>query len=145
MEKPPAATVDSGSSSEDRWTRLIPSGITFLAVAGLIVAARFYAWIPIKPAPCGMRTMTGLPCLGCGGTRSMRALAEGDFLAAVTFNPLAMLGVLFVLGWFLLNLWRATTATAPRPRRKLSGRWIATICIALALANWIYLVWTLPS
>ena len=144
MEKPPAVTLDSDSESDERWMRLIPSGITLLAVLGLIVAARFYAWIPFKPAPCSMRTLTGLPCLGCGGTRSMRALAQGDVVSAITLNPLAMLGVVFAFGWFFLNLWRAITAAPPRVGKKLPGRWIAVICVALALANWTYLVLTLP-
>jgi len=144
MEKPPAASLDSDSESDERWTRLIPSGVTLLAVLGLIVVARFYAWIPFKPAPCSMLSLTGLPCLGCGGTRSMRALAQGDVVAAITLNPLVMLGVLFVLAWFLGNLWRAITAAPPPKGKKLSGPWIAVICVALALANWIYLIQTLP-
>ena len=36
---------------------------------------------------CVFRSATGLPCPLCGGTRACAALVEGDFLAAMQFNP----------------------------------------------------------
>ncbi len=36
---------------------------------------------------CVFRHATGQPCPLCGGTRACAALVEGDFLAAMQFNP----------------------------------------------------------
>lgn len=37
--------------------------------------------------PCPIRTVTGIPCPGCGMTRSCLALAQGDFASAWFLHP----------------------------------------------------------
>ncbi|GHH62176.1 membrane protein [Streptosporangium violaceochromogenes] len=53
--------------------------------------------------PCPFLALTGLYCPGCGGLRAVHALAHGDLVAALGFNPLAvvMLPVVVLLwgGW----------------------------------------------
>lgn len=48
------------------------------------------------PMMCGFRRLTGMPCPGCGMTRSFSFLAHGDLLAAVRVNFLGPLLFLFV-------------------------------------------------
>lgn len=48
------------------------------------------------PPPCIFRKATGIYCPGCGSTRALRALFEGDFLAALRYNPFSI-AVLFAL------------------------------------------------
>lgn len=37
---------------------------------------------------CSYRQRTGVPCLGCGGTRALRLAARGDLRGALRANPL---------------------------------------------------------
>ena len=68
----------------ERWLRA-----GFLAVIGLA-----FAFLGIHSAlpslPCGFRSVTGLPCAMCGGTRSASALIAGDFTQALYLNALAL-------------------------------------------------------
>ena len=68
----------------ERWLR---AGL--LAVLGL--AFVFLAIHSALPSlPCGFRSVTGLPCAMCGGTRSASALIAGDFTQALYLNALAL-------------------------------------------------------
>jgi hypothetical protein len=40
------------------------------------------------PALCSFRARTGLPCLGCGGTRALESMRRGDWRGALAANPL---------------------------------------------------------
>jgi hypothetical protein len=40
---------------------------------------------------CPLHRVTGLPCPGCGMTRGLAALTQGDFTAAAGLNPFALL------------------------------------------------------
>lgn len=61
---------------------------------------RAYPPTEFRYPPCMLHSLTGLHCPGCGGTRAIGALASGDWLTAVRFNPLLILG----LPTFLLTL-----------------------------------------
>ena len=68
----------------ERWLR---AGL--LALLGL--AFVFLAIHSALPSlPCGFRSVTGLPCAMCGGTRSASALIAGDFTQALYLNALAL-------------------------------------------------------
>ena len=127
---------------------LIAPGITAVAVTGLLGIARVYDSLPIHAPPCGLRTLTGIPCFGCGGTRAMMALAHGHLLQALAFNPLIALAAMGAFIWLALVLFRlrfpkATTATR-KPLPSLSIPWIVTGTVLLLIANWIYLILYLP-
>ena len=49
------------------------------------------AWIEAGPLLCPFHWATGLPCPGCGLTRSVVALAHGDLAGALFFHPLGPL------------------------------------------------------
>jgi hypothetical protein len=59
------------------------------AAAGLLVAALLpRGLIEGAPAFCPFRMWSGLPCPGCGLTRSVVALVQGDPAASLHFHPL---------------------------------------------------------
>ncbi|MFF5204508.1 DUF2752 domain-containing protein [Streptosporangium sp. NPDC000396] len=58
---------------------------------------------------CPFLTLTGFYCPGCGGLRAVHALAHGDLVAALGFNPfvVVMVPVLaFLWGRWALRSWQ---------------------------------------
>jgi hypothetical protein len=127
---------------------LVPPGISFLALTVLLVAARFFEMLPIQSAPCGLRTLTGIPCLACGGTRSLMALSRGEIVEAAAFNPLVFLGAVAITVWLAVVLWRMARGLPARRRARWSRARVVLVVtgsIALAAANWAYLIRYLPE
>ena len=123
----------------------LPPLAAVLAAAGLVVVARFYEHLPVKPPPCGLRNLTGIPCFGCGGTRCMMALAHGDIIGAIAFNPLVVLGLLTLLVWLGVSIRRAgKPSPIEKPARK-KRRWVTVAIVLAVLANWAYLIAFLPE
>lgn len=66
------------------------------------------------PVLCGWRTMTGIPCPGCGLTRSFTYMAHGQVMAAFQMNWLGPPMFAVCLGsipWQAFRLWQG-------PRRR---------------------------
>lgn len=125
---------------------LVAPFATLAAVVALLVVARHYDRIPAKPPACGLRTFTGIPCAGCGGTRAMRALAAGRPFEALRFNPAAVLGVGVAGAWALLGWTRYRLGAVPPPPDEQNRRVVRNLVVAGAVlaVNWIYLVLYLP-
>lgn len=125
---------------------LVGPVVTLLAVIGLLAVARVYDRLPVKPPPCQFRQMFSIPCLSCGGTRSFKALAQGQFIEAVKFNPGVILAVLVVIVWFGRGVYRYRKGVIPpapvESRRRIIRNTIVASC--LVFLNWIYLVYFLP-
>lgn len=64
----------------------------YLIIAGIIIVALIFVkftlnfWISIMPQ-CLFFKVTGLYCPGCGGTRSVIALLNGNIWTAFKYNP----------------------------------------------------------
>lgn len=93
---------------------------------------------PFAPA-CPFRAWTGVPCLSCGGTRALVALAQGETLAAFASNPLVAAGVVaFVTGGLAAPVWLVFGGRLPALR---SLPWPARIAAGLLLAaSWLWVV-----
>ena len=124
----------------ERWLRLGCVALVSLAFAFLAL----HTALPILP--CGFRSLTGLPCAMCGGTRSASALMAGDWRQAVYFNALTIpvLAAMFLVAGFALAEWirgRALVDWSPWKHRVgkllpvsllvLLGWWIPHVVIAL--------------
>lgn len=113
----------------------------FLWGGAAIVCAAAAPWASAfaqgMPA-CPFRELLGVPCLTCGSTRALAALARIDLGAAFGWNPLvAGAGILFIAGG-VVALGAALLGgevRAPRPTPLLR----AALAAALA-ANWAFLV-----
>ena len=71
-----------------------------LGAAALFLLLKLYLdQIAIFHIPCALWFLTGLYCPGCGGTRSIKAMLNGQLWLAVRYNPgvplLALLGLLW--------------------------------------------------
>ena len=67
------------------------------------VAGAVFAWgwflAGLQLPQCVFMRLTGLPCLGCGGTRCARSLVHLDFGQAFLFHPGFFLVVLAAILW----------------------------------------------
>jgi len=70
------------------------------ALDGLRAAQAGWTGRPELTQACSFRLRTGLPCLGCGGTRALAAVARGDVRRGFTTNPLG--AAVGLAGWILL-------------------------------------------
>lgn len=122
---------------------LILAGVTSaMAIVGL-------AWLHSRlPNPsCPFAYLTGLPCVTCGGTRAVRALLEGDLVAALRFNPLVVMGISALMA---ANVYAFAVVGLRLPRIRF-GPFPEKLCNifrvligSIILLNWIFLLFTLP-
>ena len=107
---------------------------------GLFLAIRSFGFSPYKvlehiPLICPFRAISGIPCPGCGMTRAFLALAEGDFLGALRFNPLSVpLFAALVISAFNIRL--------PIPQRA-KNRFLAIVLFIVIL--WWFWVRLIPA
>lgn len=89
-------------------------------------------WMP----GCVFRKTTGFDCPGCGMTRASYAALHGNIGAAFRFNPVGM--VLLPLALLALSIEVAGWVRGkPMPLRIRTGRWGATIIVAILIGWWI--------
>ncbi len=111
-------------------------------VAGTAVLAVALTWLPARCVPrCLLKSLTGVPCLTCGGWRALLALLAGDVAAALRLQPLltllagaAAVWVGYAVAGPLFGLPRLRACATRREKRLLLAG-----ALALALANWVYL------
>ena len=117
-----------------------------LAMLGAAAIARVAMQWNLPLPACGFKRLTGVPCPFCGGTRALRSAAEFDLGTAFQFNPLVFLAGGAVILWFGLWLSDRFLAKPVQPRIKAQlERWpVGWIAGGLVLANWAYLIRTLP-
>ena len=74
---------------------LLPFGLAALT----LLLRRPLLWVTQRLPACPFYRMTGLYCPGCGNTRSLRALLNGDILLSLRCNilPLVLLAAVVLL------------------------------------------------
>jgi len=105
-----------------------------LVTVGLVVAAL----LPISvvangPALCPFKLMTGLPCPGCGMTRSVVTLLHGDLGASLFYHPLGVVVVALAVAVALVDGWCWWRRSAPA---RSSPVWLLDR-IMLSPAPWV--------
>jgi len=138
--------MDGARQCERHGQWLVGPLVTLAAVVVLLALAAFYDHLPVQAPECGFKAALGLPCVGCGGTRAMRALSGGRVLEAARFNPAVVLGVFVSVAW-AVSAWRRFRAGAvppsiPEQNRRLVRN--SVLAAAILLLNWIYLICFLP-
>ncbi|MFX4285415.1 DUF2752 domain-containing protein [Janibacter sp. G349] len=96
-----------GVSIAERWVVPVVAAISLF---GLVIARLWPVPSVDGGTPtCLMRTLTGLPCPGCGMTRSWVHLAHGDVATAFEYNlfgPVAMAAAAGIVVWTVYALVR---------------------------------------
>lgn len=88
---------DAVLSKEERLTRW---GFLGLASAPLVGAVLLNHGMALPFVSCPLRRLTGIPCPGCGLSRSFMAIARGDFDEALRmhlFGPVLFVGFILVI------------------------------------------------
>jgi len=118
--------------------------VLLLAVPFVLVAS--YLYQPLchdGPVICSFRAMTGLPCPGCGLTRSFCEIARGNITAALAMHPLGP-AVFLYLAWFVFSRLRLVFTGYSLP--KVSGRLYWAVAIVLMAQHVIRLgVWCITQ
>ena len=118
--------------------------LALVLLAGAAGAAALLPWVPLLARlspPCPFHAWTGLPCPGCGATRAVMALAGGDPVAALAWNPLATLGLIggFVIAAAALP-WVEARGPVPVLREGGLPVWARALAAAALAAQWAWLV-----
>ncbi len=117
------------------------------ACMAALAGARIIQLVPQFVPPCGLRTLTGIPCPFCGSTRALIAWSHWHVAEAIQWSPLVALGGVAVCGWLglrALDWWRGTEWTSQVIQRLGKRPWPAVLLCAV-LANWLYLMLFLPK
>ncbi len=91
---------------------------------------------------CAWKACTGVPCVGCGGTRAVALLASGEWLAALRLNPGVVAAVLLLIAinfYAVAVLIGRLSPWRPVWIARLRWRWIVA---GVLLGNWLYLLAT---
>jgi hypothetical protein len=108
---------------------------------GLIICGHLIQnYLSILP-PCIFKQITGIPCLTCGGTRSIVALSNFEIYRAFLFNPLVMLfGVgIMVFSFGALTGWIFKKSIAVILSNN-EIRAIRIFIISLVVLDWAFLI-----
>lgn len=118
-----------------------PAAQRWLGLGAVICAALIAKFAPEELfgyLRCPIKFVTGWPCLTCGSTRALRALAQFDLGTALSMNPLVTVGS--VAG--VLYLLSGVVTRRPPPAHPGRGwsRKVQAAGLLLIVSNWIYLL-----
>jgi hypothetical protein len=95
MDAPPQESKAASTQGNKIIVAAVPPAVVLLALVFRGLAPYIIEVMP----PCRLYATFGLMCPGCGGTRSVQALVQGDILTSLRLNPLvgfaALLGASF--------------------------------------------------
>lgn len=124
--------------------------LAFFVLCFLSLSAYCLIRLNLSLPPCSMRVLFGLPCLLCGGTRSLSSLFSLDFYSSLLFNPLVFSLSISITLWFLLWLWNFFSPSYllakyfARPSSFPLNRSLFLTLLCAVLIHWLYLCLTLP-
>lgn len=98
--------------------------------------------------PCLFHEITGLYCTGCGVTRALHYILNGQFYQGFRMNPLAVISAPFLLWLLALVLYRLYR-NKPMPRIPMWAPWtiLAVIILYTVARNlpWEPFSWLAPT
>jgi len=120
----------------------MPRWLKLLLILGAAVLAPFGVFVLYAVPPtdntlypkCLFHLTTGLHCPGCGTTRCLHALLNGDPGRAFSFNPLFMVGVPLVGLWWARGYLRRLRGDGPS---KPLPTWALRCIFVTILLYWV--------
>jgi hypothetical protein len=112
-----------------------PMALLIIAVVGF-----FRDFLSLLP-PCIFHKLTGIPCLTCGGTRSLAALSQFDIASSFMLNPVLFLCVAGVMTLSSVSFYGFVTKGSIVLKLSDGHKKALRIgIIGLFIANWVYLI-----
>lgn len=89
---------------KNRRKNLVITLLPFIMIPVIVTGSYIYMqYLKIYIFPCPAWIM-GFFCPGCGGTRCISSLLQGDILSALKYNALVIIGLILLLLYWLENL-----------------------------------------
>lgn len=137
-----------------RLRRLLPGEIDHELIWGVIglgllaAAWAFPIWRPYYQNECPLKSIAGVPCALCGGTRSMHAWTRLNPLESIALNPLAaLIGAtltLYVPYGLIAAVFRTRRLRIDRARVFGERPWLGLVARVTAagalILNWAYVI-----
>ena len=115
------------------------SWVIFGILSVVLLAAFFWQPSDNGIILCYFRGLTGLPCPGCGMTRSLCAIAKGQILRSVQYHPLGPLVFLIAVGlWIRAIAELVYQKTAIIVLSEKTKRRLIPIAIIFIVLFWVY-------
>ena len=125
---PVLAEVSEARPRASGWWVVVVSCLALLGFAVLhLFAPEEHGFYP----KCGLYTLTGLHCPGCGSLRALHHLSHGEVLAALDSNAVLTLGLIVSLVWGLARWWRGRLF--PWQRALTGGRGVVVGMVLVVL------------
>ncbi len=108
-----------------------------VAVGAAAVLTLLHVVPPYEPGSyptCPSLALTGHYCPGCGSLRALSSVSSLDLAGAWDMNPLAVVMLPVLAGYWLGWVRRAATG---RPRTWLAPPWVLWALLALILVYWV--------
>jgi hypothetical protein len=141
----PLAGVAAAPASRTGF-RIVPGGVplgailaAFALVGGL--AVRFLHLDGLGITLCTFKAATGIPCMTCGGTRTLALLARGNLAGALAMNPLVAAAFFVLVPWALADLVLWTRGRSLGLNLGPRARSVAVVSgVVVLVVNWGYLI-----
>jgi hypothetical protein len=89
--------------------------------------------------PCPIKSVTGIPCPGCGMTRAFLNIGHGHISTALRFNPNSLLAFLIILSlWINRTIYFIAGKEVLIRLARREKIWLYTLLGLDVLAVWIY-------
>lgn len=104
----------------------------------LFILLQSLPYLPVQPF-CLFKKVTGIPCPGCGCTRSLGFLMQGDWEHSWNYNPMVIILVVYFSVVYLLSLYDLIMKTgfSWRVTHFPIGKYGYILLIFLTLSLWI--------
>lgn len=111
-------------------------GLCFMIFGGIAFLVYYYVLVPILPSnACVFWDIFHIYCPGCGGTRAVRALLQGDFLSSVWYHPVVLYTIV-VFGGFMLTHTLEKFHIPHIKGWKFHG-WYLYMALGIIIVNWV--------
>ena len=100
-----------------------------------IIAGRAYGW---KITVCPIKLLSGLPCPGCGTTRAIEMVLDGDMIGGIMMNPNIILVAAIAMGApFIL----AANFLYGKDYMRIADRWLNRRPVFISLIVFEMTIW----